>query len=60
MEFEQSIQNKGFSLRFCVGSQVWHEIPGERQRIYWLKHCGYKDEDKDDNLNIQRDKNWLF
>ena len=30
--------DKGFSSRFCVGSQVQYETPEEGQRIYQLKH----------------------
>ena len=46
---------KGFSSRFCVGSQVRHETPDEGQRTYRPKRYEYEDEDN--SLNILNNKN---
>ena len=42
--------NEGFSLRFSVGSQLSHNTPEEGQRVYWLKHCEYYNEDNSPNI----------
>ena len=39
--------NKGFGLKFCVGSQVRHEPLEESQRTHQIKHCEYNKEVKD-------------
>ena len=41
--------NKGFSSRFCVGSQVRNE---EGQGTYRLKRCDYNNKDEDNSPNI--------
>ena len=46
--------NKRFSLKFCVGSWVWHEILEEGQRTLWQKHY----EDEDNSLNSWSDNNY--
>ena len=43
--------NKGYSSRFCVGSQVRHEAPEESQKIYRPKRCQYNNEDENNCKN---------
>ena len=50
--------NKGFSSRFYVDYQVWHETPEEGQRTYWPKHCDYNNKDEISSPNILN--NWCF
>ena len=52
--------NEGFSSKFSIGSHVQYEMPEEGQRIYWLKHCKYNNEDEDYSPNILSDKNISF
>ena len=53
--------NKGFSLRFCVGTHVQHETPEEGQRTYQLKHYNNKNEVSNPNiLNDTRKKKKIF
>ena len=47
--------NKGFGLKFCVGSWVWQETP-EDQRIHQLKHSEYNNKDENNSLNTLNDK----
>ena len=47
--------NKGFSLKFCVGSRVWQETPDEGQRMHRLKRFEYNNKDEENSLN---DKNY--
>ena len=44
--------NKGFSLKFCLDSQVRHEKPEEGWRVHRPKHCEYSNKDEDSSLNI--------
>ena len=44
--------NKGFSSRFCVGSQVRHETPEENCGTYQLKHCEYNNKDGVNSSNV--------
>ena len=63
MELERSTSgglNKGFSLKFYVGSQVWHGTFEKGRRIYQPKRCEYNNEDEDKSQNILSDKNFLF
>ena len=48
--------DKGFSLTFCVGSQVQHDTPEEGLRTYWPK-CGEFNYE-DNSLDILSDKNY--
>ena len=41
--------NKGFSLKFLVGSRV-RQTPEEGRRTYQLKHCGNNNKDEDNSL----------
>ena len=50
--------NKGFTLRFCVGSRVQHEAPNEGRRTYCPKRCEYNNDDEGNIPNILRDKNY--
>ena len=50
--------NKGFGLRFCVGSWVWDDTPEESQRAYRPKCCEYNNADEDNSLNILSGKNY--
>ena len=49
--------SKGFSLRFCVTSWVWHETPEEGRRTYWPK-CENNNKDEDNNSNILNGKSY--
>ena len=49
--------DKGFSLKFCVGSRVQHEPPEQGQKAYKPK-CEYNNEDEDNSPNILGDKNY--
>ena len=49
--------NKGFSLKFCVGSWVWHETAEEDWRTHLLK-SDYKNKDEHNSLNMLNDKNY--
>ena len=48
--------NKGFNLKFSVGSRVRHNIHDEGQKAYRPKRCEYNNEDKDNCPNILCDK----
>ena len=50
--------NNGFSSKFCVSSQVWHDIPKEGWRTHWQKPYEYNNEDEDNSPNILSDKNY--
>ena len=49
--------HKGFCLRFCVGSKVWHETPEKGRRVYQPKCCKYNNEDEVNSPKILTDKN---
>ena len=49
--------NKEFSLKFCMGSPVWHQILEEGPRRYRLKCCEYNNEGEDNSPNSLSDKN---
>ena len=49
--------NKGFGLKFSVGSWVWQEASENSQRIHQPKHCEYNNKDEDNNPNTLNDKN---
>ena len=54
-ELEQSTHcglNKGFSLKFCVGSRALHEPPENSQKMHWPKHCEYSNEDEDNGPKL--------
>ena len=44
--------NKGFSLRVCVDSWVWHETPEEGRMTYQLKCYEYNGRDEVNSPNI--------
>ena len=50
--------DKGFSSKFCVGSQVWQETSKEGQRMHQPKHCEYENKDEDNSLNTLNDENF--
>ena len=50
--------NKGFSSRFCVDSQVWHETPEEGWRTYQLQYYDYNNKDEVNSPNILSDNNY--
>ena len=50
--------NKMFGSKFCVGFRVRHGTPEEGRKSNRPKHCGYNDEDEDNNSNTLRDKNY--
>ena len=50
--------NKGFSSKFCVDSQVWHERPEEGRRTSQSKHCDYNNKDEVNSLNILSKNNY--
>ena len=52
--------DKGYSSKFCVGSQIQHNTPEEGQRMHWLKHCEYNNEDEPNIPNTLSDKNWYY
>ena len=47
--------NKGCSLKFREGSQVW-QTPEESRRTYRLKRCGNNNKDGDNSLKTFNDK----
>ena len=51
------VLDKGFSSRFCGGSQVRHEKL-ENRRTYRPKHCEYNSENEVNSPNILSDINY--
>ena len=52
--------NKGFSLKFRVGSRIQQEILEEGRRMHRSKYCEYNNKDEDNSSNILNDKNDHF
>ena len=50
--------NKGFGLKFRIGSQIRYKTPKETQRTHRSKHCEYNDEDEDNSSDTLNDKNY--
>ena len=48
--------NKGFSLRFCIGSRVRNETPEEGRRTYRPERLEHNTKDEDNYLNTLNDK----
>ena len=59
MEFEQSILNKEFSLKFRVSTRVRRKTPEKKKRrMHWPKRREYDNENEDNSPNTQNDKNY--
>ena len=48
--------HKGFSSKFCEGSQVQQETLDQRE--HQLKHCVYNNKDEDNSLNTLDNMNF--
>ena len=55
--------NKGFSLKFCVGSRVRYQTFYESRRAYLPKRCECNNEDENNSpniLSIKKTFNYFF
>ena len=48
--------NKGFGLKFRVGSRIRQETHKEGRRMRWLKRFEYNNKGEDETLNTLNDK----
>ena len=52
--------NKGFGLKFWVGSWVWHGTSEEGRKMHWPKYCEYNNKGEDNSSNTLSDKNIII
>ena len=51
--------NKGYGLKFCVGSRVG-QTPEESWRTCLLKHCEYNNKDEDISVKTWNDEKKIY